>query len=245
VLASARLHSDETRAWVNAWVPAEAHGAIHGREVASGLWDIVDHVGKGGTLIAKDYGKAFDRTHPRIAVAALRHSGLPESWATILEFVWLHQQRSIELCGRCQGEWQAVDTALPQGDPFSPLGLTAVLKGPTRDVAASLGDEGKQVVFVDDRTICASNEALAASASDQWDRWSATLGMEESAAKLQALDTGAASLERWQQAGVPANAVTPVAEILGSGVSRRWRRKILPTLDLGISSIKAIFLGRL
>ena len=107
--------SDETRAWISTWAPREAHGALSGREVATGPWDVVEHVGNGGTAIAKDFGKAFDRTHPRIAIRSMVHLGLPANWARLLGAIWLGQLRSVELAGRAQGQWQAVDTSLPQG----------------------------------------------------------------------------------------------------------------------------------
>ena len=105
-------------------------------------------MGNGGTLIAKDSGKAFDRTDPEVATRALSAKGLPAHWARLLRTVWLGQHRCVELAAQTQGVWQAVSSSLPQGDPFSQVGLTAILAAPTKDVANLLDDRGKQVLFV-------------------------------------------------------------------------------------------------
>ena len=55
---------------------------------------------------------------------------------SLFEHVWLQQHRWLELGHLVDATPHIVSSSLPQGDPFSPLGLLLVLGDATQEVAA-------------------------------------------------------------------------------------------------------------
>ena len=73
-------------------------------------------------------------TDPRTATFAMQRLGLPSNIAHMLESVWTDQTRWMQLAGVTLKEGQKVTASLPQGDPWSPVSLCAVLLAPVKDI---------------------------------------------------------------------------------------------------------------
>ena len=102
----------------------------------------------------------------------------------MLEHVWLHQQRFIQLGQAMQASPHLVGASLPQGDPMSPLGLTLMLADAVRDVSR-LGV--KQSVFLDDRVLVSKEVNQLIRAKALWIRWTQRLGLHENLGKIKVL----------------------------------------------------------
>ena len=115
-------------------LPAEVHGGLPGRGVATALLEPLVEVevaqtGAGRSLRylgSSDLSKAFDSLHGRLATAALRRLRYPASLCQALTRAWAGQRRLFQL-GLTAPTAVTEVYALPQGDPHSPAGLTAPL----------------------------------------------------------------------------------------------------------------------
>eukprot|EP00969_Alexandrium_andersonii_P314932 13913044-Alexandrium_andersonii.AAC.1 len=62
---------------------------------------------------------------------------------------------------------------LPQGDPWAPLGLLAVVAPPLKCINVQLGDASVQVMFLDDRSDLTRSLASMRAAIALWDQFAA------------------------------------------------------------------------
>lgn len=138
-----------------------------------------------------DLSKAFDSIRPSLAVHALMHVGLCPKLAAFLAEIWNNQRRWL-MVGKATAEAPARGArCLPQGDPWAPLALQAVLAGPQAQVskylkqavsdekvAGNLGAYAKQFVYLDDRHILGSDLNLVMRAVMLWESSTAALGLQ-------------------------------------------------------------------
>eukprot|EP00969_Alexandrium_andersonii_P154643 6836711-Alexandrium_andersonii.AAC.1 len=92
-----------------------------------------------------DTRKAYDNTHPELVLAVLEHWGMDRGLLRALSHQRCSQVRWISMAGGIHPEPVEGCRALPQGDPWRPIGLLAVLAAPASRVEQALGRKGLQV----------------------------------------------------------------------------------------------------
>ena len=97
-----------------------------------------------------DFKKAFDSTDWPLSAHLLKRAGIPTPVANAIAAMWKDHVRWCTF-GKCTAPEPIKQVlGLPQGDPWSPIGLALVLAGPVRKLAAETSLF--QVTFLDDRT---------------------------------------------------------------------------------------------
>ena len=184
ILLTAVSRQEAVQQWILRIAPAACHGGLRGRSVATALSQLLPALEQGSTALALDYRKCFDMTHPKLVLGHMKLHRWPPGLVSLFEHVWLQQHRWLELGHLVDATPHIVSSSLPQGDPFSPLGLLLVLGDATQEVAA-LGVS--QSVFMDDRVLVAPTVRQLLRAQQLWARWSERLGLQENLDKVVAL----------------------------------------------------------
>ena len=133
---------------------------------------------------ALDYRKAFDSCDFPLALIGLRAMSVPETILTLLEDQWRRQVRWVTFAGVTCPEPIEFSAGLPQGDPWSPLGLAAVLAAPKQH-AASKAPGTECLLYLDDRTLLSTSQESLRVALDTWDELSQVSRMRTHEAKTQ------------------------------------------------------------
>ena len=92
------MAQDSVRKWILQVVPSQAHGGVQGRWVATALKEVMTKLDAGAPALALDYAKCFDHVDPKLVILHLRLHKWPEALVSLLEHVWLCQQRYLQLC---------------------------------------------------------------------------------------------------------------------------------------------------
>ena len=174
--ASARLRSTSCQEWTEEWWPSSCHGAKRGASVWDAAAVITEQMEAGAYGTSWDYSLCFDYVDPWVAEEALRLLGMPDGLRIILATQWTTQRRWLQLDGATLPEPEQVDGSLPQGDPWSPLALTAVLAGPLFEAQAA-APRAEFTLFVDDRTWTAPTAPELFRAAEVWREWTLVLGL--------------------------------------------------------------------
>lgn len=102
--------------------------------------------------LSLDYAKAFDSTDGNFAIAVFRHWGIPDTLCNTIWDMWQKQARWVAWSNNLAKDPITDTWSLPQGDPWSPLGLAAVLSGPARKVEHQCPSI-KACTYLDDRSV--------------------------------------------------------------------------------------------
>ena len=210
----ARVRGRDCQRWQQAWWPTRAFGAKKGGCAWQAAADIGIDLEQNHFVTSWDYSLAFDRVLPGQVAHALRRLGMPSGLVHILEHQWTHQRRFLQYAGFAHSEVQLVGTSLPQGDPWCPLGLTAVLTAPMRQVAED-HPQVRTTLFVDDRTWSCRTLPPLVAAGRTWQEWSRVLGMVENEAKQQWAHRQPWGRAKLIDAGVSADMVSSTIDALG------------------------------
>ena len=116
---------------------------------------------------ALDYRKAFDSLDWPLAIVALRGLKVPDSILNLLRHQWANQVRWVTFSGVVCPEAIYGCAGLPQGDPWSPVALAAVLACPLQAANAST-DKVKNLLYLDYRTLLAADEPSLRTALAVW-----------------------------------------------------------------------------
>ena len=127
-VGSARLRHPDTAAWIEGWLPDEAYGGRKGVGALSALIPILEDAANGRFLGTFDYSLAFDYTNPAAVIAVFAWLGMPRGTALVLSAVWTAQRRVLQYAGEANPRVQPVGASLPQGDPWSMLAMTVLMK---------------------------------------------------------------------------------------------------------------------
>lgn len=131
----------------------------------------IDHfINEGKYIIALDFSLAFDHLHPNIALHAFQSVGLPPNICQMLQNVWCNQKRVLLYARQACDEVQHVGTSIPQGDGWSMLAISLVLKYAAQAVQQQV-PAIQQRLYVDDRTLAADDLQDALTAKEQWRQW--------------------------------------------------------------------------
>ncbi|CAE7276521.1 unnamed protein product [Symbiodinium sp. CCMP2592] len=117
--------------------------------------------------VALDDRKAFDSLDYPLAIIGLRAMGVPSTVLDLLENQWKRQVRWVTFAGVVCPEPLELCAGLPQGDPWSPLGLAAVLAAPKQD-AARQAPGTECLLYLDDRTLLSTSRDSLRIALDTW-----------------------------------------------------------------------------
>ena len=212
IFLTAVSRQEVVQQWILRIAPAACHGGLRGRSVATALSQLLPTLEQGATALALDYTKCFDMTHPKLVLGHMKLHRWPLGLMSLFEHVWLQQHRWLELGHLTDAAPHIVSSSLPQGDPFSPLGLLLVLGDATQEVA-SLGVS--QSVFMDDRVLVAPTVRHLLRAQQRWARWSQRLGLQENLDKVVALAQNCK--QRWalEKHGFKPSQISSEIRILG------------------------------
>ena len=105
-------------------------GARRRAECMEGIAWATGQVAQSKYLATWDYSLVFDNLDPAIAIESFTILGMDQRVCSMLSEVWGRQGRYLQLGRAVHPDLQEVGSSLPQGDPFSPLGLSAVLLAP-------------------------------------------------------------------------------------------------------------------
>ena len=212
--ATARWRSPSVQTWIDSWWPSTAFGGRKGKSIHDALDVILSSADNGQFVGAFDYSLAFDMAEPSLAIYVLKRVGMPSHWAHLLLSLWSQQRRYLQFAGETLPDLQTVRHSLPQGDPWSLIGMSALLLAPT---LASQNIPGVScVTFVDDRTILAHDPQSCVQAAQAWQTWSAILGLRENMDKEQYFHKDAAQRIQLSRLGVAEAKISASPKILGS-----------------------------
>ena len=238
VWASTRLCSPCCRQWCDQWWGDAMTGAKKGHEAHEAIAEILLRVHEGDFCCSRDFSLAFDTVAPEIACEAMAVLGCPSHITELLKHHWSSQERWLTLGGAIHPAVQVVESSLPQGDPWSPLALCAVLLAPLRNIRHAEPHTYVQL-FVDDRTWEHASLDAMLHVARIWDEWSDRLGLVENAAKQQWMHKDAGKRKNLLNRGINADYVKPTAEVLGVKVTggkrappgkkerRRWKEAMV------------------
>ena len=69
LLTGAFMSQDVVRNWIVQVLPAQAHGGVRGRWIATAFHEILARLDAGGCALGLDFAKCFDRVDPRLVIA--------------------------------------------------------------------------------------------------------------------------------------------------------------------------------
>ena len=220
-----RLRSQDTKSWVEGWMPAEAYGGKAGVEVMSAAVPLMEAVEKGEYLASLDYSLAFDHAEPKMVTEILRRLGMPPQVVKMIMGVWSDQRRFLQYAGQTDKIPAKVSKSMPQGDAMSMLGMAALLLPPMKE-AKEKWPEATQVVFVDDRSWTTKTARERAEIQKHWENWSCLLGLKENLGKHQFFNKRVEGRRKLAEAGVQPMTITVKPLILGIQMQAAEKRKI-------------------
>ena len=216
IFMSAVLRPPAIRDWSVAIAPDQCHGALRGRSVSAALGHLAVYLENNLLAIALDFSKCFDSAHPLLALELLRQHQWPGPLLGLLEHVWCNQQCFLQLGRTFDRQCADVCSALPQGDPASPLKLMLIFIDAVRDVSTST--QVVQSIYIDDRLLVADTVRQALQAKQLWQHWRHRLGLRENLSKLKALAWDYHQRMDLLRRGVPQQSVVSELTILGAPV---------------------------
>ena len=224
LVIGAIVHQKSFVEWIDTWRPQHAHGGLSALGVHTAVAALDKHFVDGTALVSQDFSEAFDRADPAVAIHALASAGMAPEVVAALEWVWPAQVRWLVVGQRVFPEAQQVTASLPQGDPMSPLGLLALLCGPTAEVMQTLQThqhEASLVSYVDDRNTIVKTPEAAADLINSWQDQTVRFGLKENMPKLKIVVKGGVAAMRkfWDRLSrlieLPATAKVQSCRVLG------------------------------
>ncbi|CAE7900186.1 unnamed protein product, partial [Symbiodinium microadriaticum] len=202
--ASAWLQTDGFRKWIDKHIP--------------------DNIREGYAL-SLDWSKCFDCLAPAVTARLMTEWNLPSGLASVCADVWSHQVCWVSWSGCTHGQPLRTATSVPQGDPFGPLaamlwatcGLTEVESRAPAHLPA------KTTIFVDDRSITASDPLALVARKSNWFAWSSAVGLRENESKVAVVATTAARRRRAEDSGL-AEWIKDSMRVLGAYTASRARQ---------------------
>ena len=137
-------------------------------------------------LMALDFAKAFDSTDFALCLSVFDRLRMPLPVLSLIKAQWERQKRWMTFAGTCAQHPIVNCLALPQGDPFSPIAMSLVLMLAKRR-QERLVPQSKAMLYLDDRTLVASDAATLNAALGAWDVLHQTTRLKTNASKTQVL----------------------------------------------------------
>ena len=162
-------------------------------------------------LMALDFAKAFDSTDFALCLAVFKRLGVPTPVLQLLQAQWGNQKRWLTFAGTCAEHPIVNCLALPQGDPFSPIAMSLLLTLAKRRQERLVPDS-KALLYLDDRTLVASNPTALNNALSAWEVFHQTTRLKTNRSKTQVAGRTWEGFVQFQNAGLTPSAT---AEVLG------------------------------
>ena len=145
-------------------------GGVGGPDVVSLLlsYDLEFPVENFGRVAALDFAKAFDSCDTSLVLRILSKIGVPNKIVRLLANQWTQHNKWVTFANSVCPRPLSLTRGLPQGDPWSPIGMSLVLML-AKQRADQLVPEAKSLLYLDDRTILAPNPTILKRALDAWD----------------------------------------------------------------------------
>ena len=121
--------------------------------------------------MALDFSKAFDSTDAFTALEILKLWKIPSAIVGLLAAQWFGHSRISSFGGAVFPHEMTGTCGLPQGDPWSPLSMAAVLAAPLRKLQQEHPGVG-QMLYLDDRTILGRSVADIRAVQSAWNELS-------------------------------------------------------------------------
>ena len=184
MVGKAVMRRTQAKEWIARWVPRSFHGGVSGRDVFSALCSLEEDVVAGQHAVASlDLAKAFDWVDPSELCRMMRFLGLPDGLCVWLQAIWVQQKRWISWRHAVSEVPHWAGSSLPQGDPFSPLGMMIYLTSVARDVGRAFPNT-RLSFFADDRTLADGCAARLLEAVQLTMDWTRRLCVQENRRKL-------------------------------------------------------------
>ena len=226
--ATSRVRSEASRRWQDTWWDPDMVGAKKGFESHQAAASAIVAANMDMFVTSWDYSLAFDMADPAIAGHVLSALGLPSNIGNMLMGTWGEQRRWLQLAGCALKEPERVSSSLPQGDPWSPMALCAMLLAPLRQIKHNCEDIHVQL-YIDDRTWESPNIITMLRAADYWTQWSQVLGLKENEKKKQWLHRSPRRRRELAAAGIDPATIHDAIDVLGvkitGGRSRALSKK--------------------
>ena len=199
----------------------------------------MEKVTQGHFVVSLDFSLAFDYSHPDL-VSFFRDLGMPEPICNILSVQRTNQQRYLSFQNFVLPTPELVNSSLPQGDPWSVLGMVAMLTPAMWEIARRYPTM-LQKNFVDDRSFASHSMQEVLDVQAIWTSWSQDLQLQESTGKTQYFHPQAKGRQDFLDHGIPANQVIDHITILGHAFRGFRQRKLVNAEDERINqSVAAI-----
>ena len=211
---SARLRSSSATAWADQWWPRRAKGGKRGTGVHEAFVDLAEATAQDGYLMSLDYTLAFDHLDPCLVHLLFCHTGMPPNVALVFKAIWTSQQRLLVYDGQSLPHFCDVSTSLPQGDPWSLIGMVLALTPPTHSTQAKHPSATIRT-FVDDRTCVVPSVMDILQIKADWDAWLQKLGLRENLDKICYYHQTPEGRRQLVAGGLAANKVSDDPKILG------------------------------
>lgn len=233
------MKSFSCQRWIDTWWPEQAVGGKKGREIYKALFPLTEKVTQGQFVVSLDFSLAFDYSRPDLVVSFSRDLGMPETICNILSVQWTNQQRYLSFENFVLPNPELVNSSLPQGDPWSMLGMVALLTPAMWEIARRYPTV-LQKNFVDGRSFASSSMQEVLDVQAIWTSWSQDLQLQENTGKTQYFHPQARGRQSFLDHGIPANQVTDHITILGHACRGFRQRKLVDAEDARINQSVAV-----
>ena len=207
---SAWLQTESAQAWIRSLPTSVVAGK--GSDSLTTAASIFAELSQKHFAATLDFTKCYDLMIPKGTAELLRAGGWPSGLTEAINHLWSSQERWIIWQNHVHSETLRAGSSVPQGCPFGPLALAAWMAS---GVTATADDRVTPKVFMDDRTLIASEPAALVDNVQRWETWSQEVGLKESSDKLQLTATSPAFRRELQQLALDPAKVQPEFEVLG------------------------------
>ena len=233
------MKSHACQTWIASWWPNEAIGGKAGREIYDGLFPFIDAAAAGKYIISLDFSLAFDFCDPAIVLPFLRDLGLPAPIGQMLLTQWSNQLRYLTFENFALPVPEKVSKSLPQGDPWSMLGMVALLTPAIWEIPRKHPNVLHRT-FVDDSSWAADTVHEARAVEALWKSWSSILQLQENNAKSQYFHARESGRQNFIDSGVLASQVSHDVVILGYAFRGFRQRKLTRNEDDRVNTSVAL-----
>lgn len=161
--------------------------------------------------MALDLQKAFDTTDWTVCLKLLKHAGLQAPILKLLQDQWDHHERWLSYRGAIDPAPLKNTAGLPQGDPWSPIAMSALMAVASRFVL-SQEPNARSLIYLDDRTLVATSRQALNQALQAWEVLFQNTRLRNNASKQQFLPRTLDARVECLQLGIP---FQNTAKILG------------------------------
>ena len=218
-----RIRLQQLRTLLTQTLAPYQSGGVGGPDVVSLLlsYDLEFPVENFRCVAALDFAKAFDSCDTSLVISIFSKIGVPDKIVRLLADQWNQHNKWVTFASSVCPQPLSHTRGLPQGDPWSPIGMSLVLML-AKQRADRLVPEARSLLYLDDRTILAPNPTILRHALDAWDDLYRLTRLKNNPNKQQFLARCPTVFHSMGSEGFPA---TPTIEVLGVTLGSGPRKK--------------------